>query len=349
MAESKLIFSKKFWLIFWIISIAAILISGIFDLQIAQLASDLYLNNANLKNFADFMDDEGQYFSYALVGIAFFIYLLSLLPPLEKKLKNLRKYCIYIILVTLFGALLSVRFFKTFFARPRPGKVLSGEFDFVYPLAFGGLDVLKALSSGSFCSGHTATAAVLFTLPFIFLHKRNKLLNILLFIIVLVYVFLMALGRIISTDHWMSDTVCSGSLMFFIAWLFYEPILKINDQEKENFNPKVINKFYWIGFIFFGALFFVSILLLFLDIKIILLPDSLNTNYSQTWISVHPEVLDDAFTISIPLYISVPLLLVFFTLSIFTFDLTRLMIRDIRFKDFILVKIFNRIGKNKET
>jgi len=337
---SKNIFSKKFLFIFSFISIIFIFILGFFDLLIAQKSTYIYLNNIYIKDFADFMDNEGQYFAYGIVAIAIIIYILSFIPNFRVKLINARKYCIYIIIIFIIGSFLSIRIFKIIFARPRPNKVLSGEFYFNFPFTFGGLDLLKALSSGSFCSGHTGTAAIFFTLPFIFQYKKNKGITILLISISIIYSFLMAIGRILSVDHFASDTVCSIYLMVILSWLFYYKILKIPNQEINSYNPeKDMGNFYWLRFLIFTIIFLLFITIFILDLKIILLPNSLSTNYSLEWLLVHPEYIDKIIKIVIPNYISIPLLLIIFILIILNFDLLRSQLNKLDKTNFIILKI----------
>lgn len=343
-----------------VILIVLSILFGLYDLQIGYWAQNLRATSESWASFGDFMDEEGQYFGFLWIGLMALLYFISFIPAFKEKLEPTRKYSSYVLIVALIGSLVLARFLKIFFARPRPGDVLNGEFAFAPLFAFGDWDILEAFSSGSFCSGHTATAGILFTIPFIFYYKNNKKLTIILYSILIVYVILMGLGRVVHGAHWASDTLYGAYLLLGTSALFYHKFLKIPQQELKNYppieqvmkidklvksKPKLLQPLFeiWeIRYLIVSTITIIFALVFALGIKTLFLPDSLSTHFLPSWLVLHPEDLDEIFEFTVPIYLSIGLIVVGFLMTWVFADYAKSIIEGYDRKNYSIIRFFKK-------
>lgn len=85
---------------------------------------------------------------------------------------------------------------------------------------------LDGWGKGSFPSGHTATMVCLFSL---LAFAKNSLHRFVVFSVILILIVLMAMARIASQSHWLSDTIGSVVLGSFLIALLYYRILRVSE------------------------------------------------------------------------------------------------------------------------
>lgn len=369
MAEQKSVEIKKKkklklsipWIVALAILIVLSIVFGIYDLQIGYWAQDLRATSTSWASFGEFMDDEGQFIGFAWIGLMGLLYLFSFIPAFKERLGPTRKYTSYVLIVAVIGSLVLARFLKIFFARPRPGDVLNGEFAFAPLFAFGDWDILEAFSTGSFCSGHTATAGILFTIPFIFYYKNNKKLTAILYVIPIAYLIIMSLGRVVHGAHWPSDTLYGGYLLLGTCAIFYYKILKIPEQEMQNYppmeqvmkidklaksKPKLLQPLFemWeIRYLIVSTITIIFALVFALGLKTSFLPDSLSTHFLSSWLVLHPEDLDEIFEFSVPFYLAIIMMVVGFLLTWIFADYAKSIIEGYDRKNYSIVRFYNSL------
>jgi lipid A 4'-phosphatase len=131
------------------------------------------------------------------------------------------KQHLYIALVGIIGVYIVVYGCKNYFHRPRPYYIqeFKGNLEYISPWSknlnyIHNNDIYK-----SFISGHTAEAALLYTIFFI---ERRTLW----FYIATFWTCIMGLFRVIQGAHFCSDVIFAGLLTYGIAMIFYYIICK---------------------------------------------------------------------------------------------------------------------------
>ncbi|MHA1733153.1 MAG: phosphatase PAP2 family protein [Promethearchaeota archaeon] len=217
------------------LTVLCLLNGGAYDRAISEYFQYLGRQNENLLELSEFLDsDLGQLPSYATIGVALIIVILYFIPSTKQKVQPYVKYAGLVVLVALLGPIAINRLLKGLMSRPRPGVVASGEMSFE-PLFGNNPDSPMgswSWSSGSFTSGHTAQAAVLFTIPFCFNRKKTKPLMVLTAILSSAYVVMMGMARMVTGAHWFSDVLYGGYIVLLLTYVTYKWILFIPEQEQ---------------------------------------------------------------------------------------------------------------------
>ena len=127
----------------------------------------------------------------------------------------------YLISTNLIFGLLIIHGLKNIVGRARPYLALNDTSLYTDFWEFGVFDFLQHSFSGSLPSGHTATVLALLPLIFCIRFTKNYLVNdmrrIIGFSFVLVLSLVMALGRVMIKDHFLSDCI----LTIFLGWNFH--------------------------------------------------------------------------------------------------------------------------------
>ncbi|HET6462204.1 MAG TPA: phosphatase PAP2 family protein, partial [Candidatus Krumholzibacteria bacterium] len=130
------------------------------------------------------------------------------------QLRRARRGALFLALVMLMGPGLIVNdVFKDHWGRPRPRDLveLGGTREYVPPL------VMSPRENGaSFCSGHTAVAAYLFT-PYLLFLRRSRAKAAAVLAAGVAYGSLMGYARIAQGAHFLSDIVWSFGVVYLTA------------------------------------------------------------------------------------------------------------------------------------
>lgn len=150
------------------------------------------------------------------------------------KIASLRPIFGYLLVNGLCVAVLMVHPLKWIMARPRPRSVLNGSLPFNEWYEIGAHFIAEGSYRGSFPSGHTGSSAAMFGLAFcVFLGSKSKkgrtlAKYVLGFVILLVVT--MALSRMMTAAHWLTDVVFSFFGGIAIAHSLYFWGLRIPEQ-----------------------------------------------------------------------------------------------------------------------
>jgi hypothetical protein len=121
--------------------------------------------------------------------------------------------------------------------RARPYLVWSGKLPFSHWYQFGPQSVSDGIYYGSFPSGHTATIFLLMTLSYFLIADRprsirSRLVGLIWAIVVLILTGMMIVGRSMTRDHWVTDSVGSSLLSWIFIHLIYFTVLNIPAQNR---------------------------------------------------------------------------------------------------------------------
>lgn len=155
---------------------------------------------------------------------------LVLLRRSSKRIKLLRLYAMYVLLVVVIGPGLIVNgVLKGYWGRPRPSStiIFGGDQQYIAPLAIG-----NDPGNKSFPSGHGSAGFALFAFWFIIRGRQRRYAKWTL-MIVLSLAFLIGSGRIVGGAHYLSDVFWAGLIVYVVALMLYYHILKIPAREEQ--------------------------------------------------------------------------------------------------------------------
>lgn len=216
--------SYKILLCIFVAGSMAMIIAAKFDIQWTQ-----FFQSNQVGWYAKFMNEA--YFSWdKQLGAVDFVYCLLVIPgtilyilswlfclfsgnkqllALMEKIISIRPYLGFLITSTFCSAVLFVHTTKQVVGRARPDAILSGIMPYSEWSEFGPHFITQGSFSGSFPSGHTATASILIAFAYIVLDvKRNKQwLGWMLLGFSLMFAGGMGIARMMSASHWATDVV----------------------------------------------------------------------------------------------------------------------------------------------
>jgi membrane-associated PAP2 superfamily phosphatase len=144
------------------------------------------------------------------------------------RLSRLRLYAVFVIGVSVLGpGLLVNEVFKEHWGRPRPHQlsVFEGTKDYLPPLVPGATNEGK-----SFPCGHSSVGYALVVFVLIWLRRRPWLAAASLGVS-LVVGSLLGAGRVVAGDHFLSDVIWSGVIVYAVALGLYYFALRIPQRE----------------------------------------------------------------------------------------------------------------------
>ncbi len=144
------------------------------------------------------------------------------------RFRRLRLYAVFIIATSVLGpGLLVNEVFKEHWGRPRPHQlaVFEGTRDYLPPLVLG-----ESGNGKSFPCGHSSVGYALVVFTLIWLRRRAWLAAASL-VVALVVGGLLGAGRIVAGDHFLSDVIWSGVMVYAVALGLYYFVLRIPQRE----------------------------------------------------------------------------------------------------------------------
>ncbi len=145
------------------------------------------------------------------------------------RFSRLRLYAVFIIATSVLGpGLLVNEVFKEHWGRPRPHQLAMfsrGPRTYLPPLVPG-----ESGNGKSFPSGHSSVGYALVVFTLIWLRKRPWLAAASL-AVALVVGSLLGAGRIVAGDHFLSDVIWSGVIVYAVALGLYYFVLRIPQRE----------------------------------------------------------------------------------------------------------------------
>lgn len=144
------------------------------------------------------------------------------------RFSRLRLYAVFIIATSVLGPVLLVNeVFKEHWGRPRPHQlaVFEGTKDYLPPLVPG-----ESGNGKSFPSGHSSVGFALVVFTLVWLRRRPWLAAASL-AVALVVGGLLGAGRIVAGDHFLSDVIWSGVMVYAVALGLYYFVLRIPQRE----------------------------------------------------------------------------------------------------------------------
>jgi len=200
-------------IILWIV---LAIIFGFFDLQISQ---SLYDPSAD---WATFLDDYGEFPGYAVIGIAFIVFLFTLG---RREFGRLRVFAIVTILLAIVSPLIYVNVLKLIVYRFRFRALLSDYSNYT-PWFASPIYISLSNSTASFPSGHTANAFMLVSLVFL---VKDSIWKYPVVITTVGWGILVAYSRIIVGAHYASDVLFSACFSIIITILLYNLCISENN------------------------------------------------------------------------------------------------------------------------
>lgn len=153
--------------------------------------------------------------------------ILSLIGIFFKKLKNYRRYFIFIVLTIIIGPGIIVQSFKNTWGRPRPGEIVEFGGPYQYHTVFNpNFKLIGNPDDGkSFPSGHSSIGFSLIVFYFIFKNKNKKIAYSSLFFSIF-FGCIMGTTRMIQGGHFVSDVMTSFFIVYFVCEVLNFIILK---------------------------------------------------------------------------------------------------------------------------
>lgn len=154
----------------------------------------------------------------------------------QKAFHTFRPFLGFFVFCGLFTGLGLVHSIKWVVGRARPNLIFNeGKFFFTEWYEFGPQFVTDGVFYGSFPSGHTATIFLLITIAYWFIGHpfgtfKSKMFGWFWGVSIMVYSSGMIIGRSMSFDHWLTDSVGIVLLSWIFIHLIYYRILKIPAQ-----------------------------------------------------------------------------------------------------------------------
>lgn len=223
---------------------SAILISMGF-LSVYDYELTVWIQSANVEEFSRFVDQSlfsDDPFGASDIGViyallAVILYLVLNIRSISQNLLYLRPLTGFIAFASLFNGLILVHSFKIMMGRARPESVLDGETFYSGWYEFGPHLFSQGYFSGSFPSGHTATSILLITLSYILIGSSGesftkKILGYAWGVLALFLSVAIAVGRVMSGHHWITDCVGTMLIGWFLIHCFYYYILRVPEQVK---------------------------------------------------------------------------------------------------------------------
>ncbi len=141
----------------------------------------------------------------------------------------------YLVICALVIGLEMVQSSKWLIGRARPYIVLKDELPFTHWYEFGPHFVSDGPFFGSLFSGHTTVVFLLMAFAYLLAgHPRSlwqtKMLGGAWASLTIVYAMLMAIGRCMTRDHWLSDGLAAIGVAWVMMHLLYFQILRIPEQ-----------------------------------------------------------------------------------------------------------------------
>jgi membrane-associated PAP2 superfamily phosphatase len=144
------------------------------------------------------------------------------------RFRRLRLYAVFVIAVSVLGpGLLVNEVFKAHWGRPRPHQLAAFEGTKAYfrPLVRG-----ESGNGKSFPCGHSSVGYALVVFVLIWLRRRPWLAAAAL-VVALTVGSLLGVGRILAGDHFLSDVIWSGVVVYAVALGLYYFVLRIPQRE----------------------------------------------------------------------------------------------------------------------
>ncbi len=244
----------------------------LFDLDLVIYWRAQAQANPGLYSFGKFIDQSmfegdgfgGQDITYLFLIPCVLLYFLSFIKPLEEKLGKTRLYTGFVFASAVVLALVN-RAFKMFFGRVRPNEAIENPALYSRIFEWGQYSLSKALSSGSFTSGHTTTAAILIVFAFILIKTRNAGVILLGFVVTIGWTIVMGFGRVVYGAHYPGDTLWALVVSLILIAILYFNIFKIPQQESSEFRPKA--KAYAFTWTLASSLFIIACSMIAVGIK----------------------------------------------------------------------------------
>ncbi len=151
---------------------------------------------------------------------------------LIKEIISIRPYLGFIITSAFCSAFLFVHTAKQIVGRARPDVVFSGNMPYSDWYGFGPHFITQGTFSGSFPSGHTATASILIAFAYVMLdfkHKRQWMGRLLLGLS-LIFAGGMGVARMMSASHWATDVVFTVFACWMIIHVIFHWGLRVPSQ-----------------------------------------------------------------------------------------------------------------------
>lgn len=146
-----------------------------------------------------------------------------------------RPYLGFLVFCALFTGLGLVHSVKWVMGRARPNLVFDKGFEFSGWYEFGPQFITDGIFYGSFPSGHTATVFLLITVAYWLINhpdssRSSRIKGWIWGGVVIAYSLLMVVGRCMTFDHWITDSIGIILLSWIFIHLIYFRILKIPAQ-----------------------------------------------------------------------------------------------------------------------
>ena len=200
--------------------------------------------HANRNEFlGDFMDrtlfDGGKFGASdpAILFVLFIFFAYFRYDP-SKKIRQIgfyRPQLGFVVVSALIAGLGLVHSIKWVIGRARPDLVLVHNYPYTQWYEFGSQFVADGVFYGSFPSGHTAAVFMLITLSYIFIFDpfrtlKYKVMGWVWGGVTLIYTAAMIIGRSMTLDHWLSDSIGIMFLCWIATHLIFFHLLKIPEQ-----------------------------------------------------------------------------------------------------------------------
>lgn len=227
------------------VQLSLILISTILMIGIVPFDSEwtLYLFRHQWKTFTDFTHQsffEGNLPGASDPGMVFalfaiFVYFKDWKIQGRAIWQAWRPYTGFIVMCSLVTGLGLVHSIKWIVGRARPALVINDGLEYTDWYQFGAHFATDGIYFGSFPSGHTASVFILMPLAFILITagKDSTILRKFGWLwaaVVFVMSLMMAIGRCMSLNHWISDSLGSICLIGIAMHFLFYNVLRVPEQ-----------------------------------------------------------------------------------------------------------------------
>jgi membrane-associated phospholipid phosphatase len=239
----------KWATLFLILCIGAIILAGLtrYDYQWT-----LYFSTHKLKYFAEFMNRSvfngdplpgAGDLIYPLLLITLLLYIPSWLwrhdRPLSERglgsfFASCRPLCGFILFSAFSCSLLFTHTVKQIMGRARPDSVFSGKSPFSEWYHSGPLFFTHGSYTGSFPSGHTATAAITIIFAYVVLAcltEKKSRIGLTFFVFSILFTVLMGISRMMSASHWLTDVIFTLFSQWALIHIIFHFVLKIPERQ----------------------------------------------------------------------------------------------------------------------
>ena len=172
-----------------------------------------------------------------LLLAATFVYYMGWRRPAPEKWAAWRPQTGFILVSALVTAVYFVHACKWAIGRARPGLVIEKGMAFSHWFTFGPHFITDGIFSGSFPSGHTSQMFILMTVAYVLagdplLSGRKRQAGILWAAVSILLSLAMGFSRCMTLNHWLTDTLGSILIGWFIMHLLYFHILRVPAQRR---------------------------------------------------------------------------------------------------------------------